>query len=298
MDFQVCIFSYNRGPFLDNCARSVERMAPNWPMKIYDDGSDDPETLAVCEKYEGAVLNPRTDEGRYGGLHVNMQRALDEAEAEFVFFTQDDHQMVRPVDEHDRIDASVPLAEITGLGVTFGDRVALDDVDLVVPAGTTTAVIGPNGSGKSTLLGVIAGLVHPTTGTVRVDLPSISAAGVRDYVHGVRDADAMLDTLTRRLAASERRVLLVFLGALGFEVNSALLALSAVIGLVLGFGLQDTMMNFFSGIWLALVRPIEKDEWITVNGFSGRVNRVAPAPASISRPSSRNAAKSEMRAAC
>ena len=101
MDFQVCIFSYNRGPFLDNCARSVERMAPNWPMKIYDDGSDDPETLAVCEKYEGAVLNPRTDEGRYGGLHVNMQRALDEAEAEFVFFTQDDHQMVRPVDEHD-----------------------------------------------------------------------------------------------------------------------------------------------------------------------------------------------------
>ncbi|OPX60644.1 MAG: Small-conductance mechanosensitive channel MscMJ [Methanomassiliicoccales archaeon PtaB.Bin134] len=69
-------------------------------------------------------------------------------------------------------------------------------------------------------------------------------------------------------------LLLVFLGALGFEVNSALLALSAVIGLVLGFGLQDTMMNFFSGIWLALVRPIEKDEWITVNGFSGRVNAI------------------------
>lgn len=78
------------------------------------------------------------------------------------------------MDEHDRIDASVPLAEITGLGVTFGDRVALDDVDLVVPAGTTTAVIGPNGSGKSTLLGAIAGLVHPTTGTVRVDRTRIA----------------------------------------------------------------------------------------------------------------------------
>lgn len=69
-------------------------------------------------------------------------------------------------------------------------------------------------------------------------------------------------------------LILVFLGALGFEVGSALLALSAIIGLVLGFGLQDTMMNFFSGIWLALVRPIEKDEWVTVNGFSGRINAI------------------------
>lgn len=101
MDFQVCIFSYNRGPFLDNCARSVCRMAPDWPMKIYDDGSDDPETLAVLERYEGTVHGQRTAEGRYGGLHVNMQRALDDAEAEFIFFTQDDHQIVRPLDEDD-----------------------------------------------------------------------------------------------------------------------------------------------------------------------------------------------------
>ena len=69
-------------------------------------------------------------------------------------------------------------------------------------------------------------------------------------------------------------LLLAFLGALGFEVGSALLALSAIIGLVLGFGLQDTMMNFFSGVWLALVRPIEKDEWVFVNGFSGRINAI------------------------
>ena len=69
-------------------------------------------------------------------------------------------------------------------------------------------------------------------------------------------------------------LILAFLGALGFEVGSALLALSAIIGLVLGFGLQDTMMNFFSGVWLAVVRPIEKDEWVTVNGFSGRINAI------------------------
>jgi ABC-type Mn2+/Zn2+ transport system ATPase subunit len=56
-----------------------------------------------------------------------------------------------------------------GLTVRYGATVALADVDLEVPPGTTVAVIGPNGSGKSTLLGAIAGLVAPSAGTVTVD---------------------------------------------------------------------------------------------------------------------------------
>jgi ABC-type polysaccharide/polyol phosphate transport system ATPase subunit len=45
---------------------------------------------------------------------------------------------------------------------------ALDDVSLVVPRGGCVGVIGANGSGKSTLLKVIAGLLVPDAGTVRV----------------------------------------------------------------------------------------------------------------------------------
>ncbi len=101
MDIEVCIFSYNRGPFLENCAQSVRQMAPKWPMKIYDDGSDDPETLQVLSKFDCAASGGRTAEGRYGGLHLNMQRALDEAEFEWVLFIQDDHQIVRPLDDAD-----------------------------------------------------------------------------------------------------------------------------------------------------------------------------------------------------
>lgn len=41
-------------------------------------------------------------------------------------------------------------------------------VSLEVPAGAVLAVLGPNGSGKSTLLGVLAGLVRPSAGVVRV----------------------------------------------------------------------------------------------------------------------------------
>ncbi|WP_156767255.1 ATP-binding cassette domain-containing protein, partial [Mycobacterium sp. E796] len=40
----------------------------------------------------------------------------------------------------------------------YGDFVALDHVDFVVPKGSLTALLGPSGSGKSTLLRAIAGL--------------------------------------------------------------------------------------------------------------------------------------------
>jgi putative ABC transport system ATP-binding protein len=45
---------------------------------------------------------------------------------------------------------------------------AVDDVDLTVPAGTTTALLGPSGAGKSSLLAVAAGLTRPSRGTVSI----------------------------------------------------------------------------------------------------------------------------------
>jgi ABC-2 type transport system ATP-binding protein len=44
---------------------------------------------------------------------------------------------------------------------------ALDDINLDIEAGTTVGLLGHNGSGKSTLLKCIAGIIQPTTGTVR-----------------------------------------------------------------------------------------------------------------------------------
>ena len=50
----------------------------------------------------------------------------------------------------------------------FGDYTALDDVTVVVPDGSLTALLGPSGSGKSTLLRVIAGLEIPDAGEVLI----------------------------------------------------------------------------------------------------------------------------------
>ncbi|MBX5440312.1 MAG: ABC transporter ATP-binding protein [Solirubrobacteraceae bacterium] len=58
--------------------------------------------------------------------------------------------------------------ELAGLGRAYGERVALRDVTLTLEAGRTLVVFGPNGAGKSTLLRILATLLRPTAGTVRV----------------------------------------------------------------------------------------------------------------------------------
>jgi ABC-2 type transport system ATP-binding protein len=62
----------------------------------------------------------------------------------------------------------VPFAlEVCGLVKRF-DRPAVDGLDLTVRAGEFYALVGPNGAGKTTTLRMIAGLLRPDAGTIRV----------------------------------------------------------------------------------------------------------------------------------
>ena len=63
---------------------------------------------------------------------------------------------------------AIPAARAQGLSHRYGDRLALDAVDLDIPAGRLAGIIGPDGVGKSTLLGLIAGARKIRTGTVEV----------------------------------------------------------------------------------------------------------------------------------
>ncbi|HJQ18830.1 MAG TPA: heme ABC exporter ATP-binding protein CcmA [Gemmatimonadaceae bacterium] len=56
----------------------------------------------------------------------------------------------------------------TALTKQFGRRVAVGGVSLALDAGSCLALFGPNGAGKTTLLRLVAGLLKPSSGTVRV----------------------------------------------------------------------------------------------------------------------------------
>lgn len=59
--------------------------------------------------------------------------------------------------------------DITGISKSYGDFVALENINLSLPKGQLTALLGPSGGGKTTLLRIIAGLESPDAGSVVIE---------------------------------------------------------------------------------------------------------------------------------
>lgn len=66
------------------------------------------------------------------------------------------------------MEQASPAIELRGLARRFGERTALQQVSVRVPAGATLAVLGRNGAGKSTLLRILATLLRPSGGELTV----------------------------------------------------------------------------------------------------------------------------------
>jgi ABC-type multidrug transport system ATPase subunit len=99
------------------------------------------------------------------------------------------------------------VIQARGLGRRFGEKRVLDGVDLDLARGGFLLVTGPNGSGKTTLLRLIAGLLVPTAGELRVDAPRerVGFLGHEPLVYRELTALENLDLYGRLYRVPERR---------------------------------------------------------------------------------------------
>ncbi|MBF0562351.1 MAG: ABC transporter ATP-binding protein [Alphaproteobacteria bacterium] len=66
------------------------------------------------------------------------------------------------------------MLKIENVTAGYGADAVLQGVTLDVASGQTVALIGPNGAGKTTTMRTISGMIHPRTGTIRLDGKNIS----------------------------------------------------------------------------------------------------------------------------
>ena len=90
--------------------------------------------------------------------------------------------------------ADIPMIEAHALTKRYGQTLALDRLDLVVPQGAILGVLGPNGAGKSTAVRILTTLAAPDSGTARVAGFDVvgDARSVQRHI-GVTAQDATLD---------------------------------------------------------------------------------------------------------
>ncbi len=91
-------------------------------------------------------------------------------------------------------EARIPAVEVRGVSKRFGSVVALEEADYEVYPGEVAALIGDNGAGKSTLIKIIAGVIRPDSGVIKVH-------GQEVHFHTPRDArNSGIETVYQDLA--------------------------------------------------------------------------------------------------
>jgi ABC-2 type transport system ATP-binding protein len=87
---------------------------------------------------------------------------------------------------------------VRGLTKNYGDLVALEPLDLVIPDGQRVVLVGHNGSGKTTLLRMAAGLLEPSAGRVEIFGAAAGSLDARASLSYLPDTPVLYDDLSVR----------------------------------------------------------------------------------------------------
>ena len=92
----------------------------------------------------------------------------------------------------------IPALHLAGLVKTFGQKVAVGGVDLIVPPGSFYGLVGPNGAGKTTTLSMATGLLRPDAGNAWVHGVNVWAEPQRAkaMIGNLADGVRLFDRLT------------------------------------------------------------------------------------------------------
>ncbi|MBX3091907.1 MAG: ABC transporter ATP-binding protein [Cryobacterium sp.] len=104
--------------------------------------------------------------------------------------------------------------EITGVGKSFGNVRAVDDLTFTVEPGTVTGFLGPNGAGKTTTLRMLLGLVRPTSGSA-----TFGGTRYQDLAHPLNTVGTALEASSFHPGRSARNHLRVYALAAGIRAN-------------------------------------------------------------------------------
>jgi heme exporter protein A len=89
---------------------------------------------------------------------------------------------------------------VENIGMNFGEKKILQNINFELTPGKSAAIVGPNGSGKTTLVRIIAGLLRPTTGTVKyvIDNEQVPAQNIFESLGLVGPYLQLYEELTAR----------------------------------------------------------------------------------------------------
>jgi subfamily B ATP-binding cassette protein MsbA len=166
-----------------------------------------------------------------GNLSGRIQEGL--AAIESIYGILDEPSHVRDAADARALDVRGGSIAFERVGFTYsgsGDIAAVRDFDLVVPGGTTVALVGSSGAGKSTIINLVPRLYDVTAGRILIDgqdIRTVTLASLRDQIAIVSQDVTLFDVSIRanialgRLGATEDEIVAAAKAAAAHEFITA-----------------------------------------------------------------------------